>query len=118
MIVVVMVVVLLVGVLCGALADRLFHAGATRSGKRALERLEHTLDGLETAYLVQAARVSCEKDLGQPRMGLAGRYDTEWPVHLPQQDADNHVPRIPRNAGPLGRRGRSGGPAGSVRPDR
>jgi hypothetical protein len=116
MIIAIMVGVLLVGMVCGAvLADRLYQSGATKAGNRALERLEHTLDGLETAYLVQAARLACEKDLGQPRMGGAGRYDTDWPVHLPQPDGDNHVPRIPRASGPLGRRGRSGG---SVRPDR
>jgi hypothetical protein len=118
-IIAIMVAVLLVGIGCGAvLADRLYQAGAAKAAKRALERLEYTLDGLETAYLVQAARLACEKDLGQPRFGGSGRYDAQWPVHLPQQDADNHVPRIPRAPGPLGRRGRSGGPTGSVRPDR
>jgi hypothetical protein len=117
-IIAIMVAVLLVGVACGAvLADRLYQAGAAKAGKRALERLEYTLDGLETAYLVQAARLACERDLGQPRFGGAGRYE-EWPVHLPQPAEDNHVPRIPRVGGPLGRRGRSGGPTGSVRPDR
>jgi hypothetical protein len=61
--VIVIVIVLLVGMLCGAaLADRLFHAGVTTASRRALAQLQYTLDGLEAAYSMQAARLSAQAD--------------------------------------------------------
>lgn len=81
---IVIVIVLLVGVLCGAaLAERLFHAGVTTASRRALEQLQSTLDGLEAAYSMQAARLAAQADyFERPAAG----DDLGQVVQLPRRD--------------------------------
>jgi hypothetical protein len=85
---IVIVLVLVVGMLFGAvLADRLFQSGATVASQRALDRLEYTLGGLETAYSMKAAWLAAQQELGD-RSGLAGdgTGDLDGRVlHLPQR---------------------------------
>jgi hypothetical protein len=85
---IVIVLVLVVGMLFGAvLADRLFQSGATSASRRALERLEYTLDGLETAYSMKAARLEAQRDLAlRPGLAANGAGDIDERVlHLPQR---------------------------------
>jgi hypothetical protein len=69
---IVIVLVLVVGMLFGAvLADRVFQSGATSASRRALERLESTLGGLETAYSMKAAWLAAQRELSG--RNVAGR---------------------------------------------
>jgi hypothetical protein len=91
---IVILLVLVVGMLCGAaLADRVFQSGATSASRRALEQLEYTLDGLQTAYSMRAARLAAQ---GDPTGRFARRRDDDLPgteagdldervLHLPQR---------------------------------
>jgi hypothetical protein len=85
---IVIVLVLVVGMLFGAvLADRVFQSGVTSASRRALEQLEGTLGGLETAYSMKAAWLAAQRDLGD-RSGLAGDGAgdvDERVLHLPQR---------------------------------
>ncbi|HVQ94353.1 MAG TPA: hypothetical protein VMU51_25165 [Mycobacteriales bacterium] len=85
---IVILLVLVVGMLCGAaLADRFFHSGATSASRRALERLEYTLDGLQAAYTMRTARLAADRDLAG-RDGLAGTESGDLDdriLHLPQR---------------------------------
>ena len=85
---IVILLVLVVGMIFGAvMADRVFQSGATSASRRALERLEYTLDGLESAYSMRAARLAGQRDLAA-RRGLAGTESgdlDEHVLHLPQR---------------------------------
>jgi hypothetical protein len=84
----VILLVLGVGMVLGAvLADRLFHAGATSASRRALERLEYTLDGLETAYSLKAARLGAQHELADLSGLLAQDFD-DLLLHLPQRNSE------------------------------
>jgi hypothetical protein len=85
---IVILLVLVVGMLLGAvLTDRVFSSGATSASRRALERLEYTLDGLETAYSMKAARLEAQRGTAS-RPGLAatgtGDLDERF-LHLPHR---------------------------------
>ncbi|MEN3362051.1 MAG: hypothetical protein V7637_6033 [Mycobacteriales bacterium] len=85
---IVILLVLVVGMLCGAvLADRVFQSGATSASRRALERLEYTLDGLQTAYSMRAARLDAQRDMaGRDGPAATGFGDLDERVlHLPQR---------------------------------
>jgi hypothetical protein len=84
---IVIVLVLVVGMLFGAvLADRFFQAGATTASRRALEQLECTLDGLESAYAMKAALLEARRGLAGTVWLPADRVDLDdMVVHLPQR---------------------------------
>jgi hypothetical protein len=74
---------LLVGLLIGALlAHRLFYAAATGTSRRALDQLQGTLDGLESAYSIKVATFEAQRELST-LSALPGERRTAPTVHLP-----------------------------------
>lgn len=79
---IVIVLVLLVGMLCGAaLADRLCHAAVSRASRRALAQLECVRDGLQRAYAMDAALLETQRELAALAAPADGPPDLA--VHLP-----------------------------------
>jgi uncharacterized membrane-anchored protein YhcB (DUF1043 family) len=80
--------VLVVGVLVGALAAyRVFHAGTLSSSRRALRELQSTLDGLESAYSMKVATFEAQRDLAM-LSGLRPEH-VRGRIHLPRPDLDS-----------------------------
>jgi hypothetical protein len=85
---IVIVLVLVVGMLFGGvLADRMFQSGASTASRRALDQLEYTLGGLETAYSMKAAWLTAQREVAsQPGLTGDGAGDLDERVlHLPQR---------------------------------
>jgi hypothetical protein len=76
---------LVVGLLLGALlAHRLFYAAATATSRRALDQLQGTLDGLESAYSMKVATFEAQCEL-TTLSALSGRdHQHLLTVHLPR----------------------------------
>jgi hypothetical protein len=78
---------LVLGLLLGGLlAHRLFYAAATATSRRALDQLQGTLDGLESAYSIKVATFEAQREL-TTLTTLAGRdHPHRLTVHLPRRE--------------------------------
>jgi hypothetical protein len=85
---IVIMLVLVVGMFLGAvLADHAFQPGAAAARRRALERLEDMLGGLDAAYAVKAAQLDAQRE-SDGKSGLAGDGAGDLDariLHLPQR---------------------------------
>jgi hypothetical protein len=84
---------LAVGLLLGALlAHRLFYAAATTTSRRALDQLQGTLDGLESAYSIKVATFEAQREL-TTLSALSNRdHPHRLTVHLPPTDRQDVWP--------------------------
>jgi hypothetical protein len=81
---------MLLGVLLGALlAYRVFYAAATATSRRALQQLQGTLDGLESAYSIKVATFEAQRELAV-LSALSGDRGA-LTVHLPPRREEDRL---------------------------